>query len=261
MAPAGAARARRGVIRVFAAGPGMKTIRIATYNIHKCQGMDGRVRPERIVRVLEEINADVVALQEVHSVENHRAEADQSRYIAEALDMRFIHAEARKLHGGAYGNVLLSRFPVDSHHNVDITHTGREERSVLRADIAVEGRSLHFFNLHLGTGYFERRFQARALMEHRVLRAPDLSGERIVMGDLNEWTRGLVTHTLTEELRRVDLELPLFRRRTYPALLPFLHLDYIYYEHTLRARDAFFHHSRLSLIASDHLPLVADFDL
>ncbi|MBL8176722.1 MAG: endonuclease/exonuclease/phosphatase family protein [Bryobacterales bacterium] len=241
-----------------AAGPGMRTVRVATYNIHKCQGMDQRTRPERIARVLEEINADVVGLQEVLSIHGHRPESDQAGFLAQALGLHFVHAEARRLHGGIYGNVLLSRFPIGSHDNLDITHVGREERSVLRADIPIDALHLHFFNLHLGTGYFERRFQARALMEHHVLNAPDLSGHRIVMGDLNEWTRGLVTRTLSEEFRRVDLEAPIFRRRTYPALLPFLHLDYIYLENSLRVRDAFFHTSRLALIASDHLPLVAD---
>lgn len=239
----------------------MKSIRVVTYNIHKCVGMDRRFRPDRIVRVLQEVNPDIVALQEVVSIPGHREEADQARFIAEGLGMKYVQAEARKLHGGIYGNVLLSRFPINESHNLDITHTGREERSVLRADIKVDGHSLHFFNLHLGTGFFERRFQARALMEHRVLGSPDLKGPRVVMGDLNEWTRGLVTHTLTEELKRVDLEVPAFRRRSYPALLPLLHLDYIYYENTLRARDAFFHTSRLSLVASDHVPMVADLGL
>ncbi|HUQ91347.1 MAG TPA: endonuclease/exonuclease/phosphatase family protein [Bryobacteraceae bacterium] len=239
----------------------MNTIRVATYNIHKCVGMDGRNRPDRIAKVLREVNADIVALQEVHSVPGHRREADQGRFIAEALGMYHVHAEARKLHGGSYGNVLLTRMPVTAHCNLDITHSGREERCVLRADVLIGTRPLHVFNLHLGTSFFERRFQARALMEHRVLRAADLHGERIVLGDLNEWTRGLVTRTLTEELRRIDLEVPGFRKRTFPALLPFLHLDYIYYEHSLRARDAFFHTSRLALMASDHLPMVADFVL
>lgn len=236
----------------------MRSVRIATYNVHKCQGMDGRTRPERIARVLEEINADVIGLQEVWSIHGHRAEADQAGYIAEALGMHYIHAEARKLHGGVYGNAMLSRFPVEQHGKMDITHVGREERCVLRADIPVEAYRLHVFNLHLGTGFFERRFQARALMEHHLLRAPDLTGHRVVMGDLNEWTRGLVTRTLSDEFRRVDLEAPIFRRRTYPALLPFLHLDYIYLENSLRVKDAFFHTSRLALVASDHLPLVAD---
>lgn len=239
----------------------MRTVRVATYNVHKCQGMDRRTRPERIARVLEEINADVIALQEVLSIPDHRPEADQSKFIADALGMQYIHAEARKLHGGIYGNVLLSRFPVEQHQNVDITHQGREERSVLRADILLNVQRLHIFNVHLGTSFWERRYQARALMEHHVLRAPDLTGHRIVMGDLNEWTRGLVTRTLSEEFRRIDLEVPIFRKRTYPALLPFLHLDYIYFEHTIQARDAFFHTSRLALVASDHLPLVADFSL
>jgi endonuclease/exonuclease/phosphatase family metal-dependent hydrolase len=238
----------------------VRCLRVVTYNTHKCQGMDGRVRPERIARVLQEIHPDVVALQEVLSISDHRPEADQSKFIADALGMNYVHAEARKLGGGAYGNVLMARFPIFASRNLDITHAGREERSVLRGDIPVDGQCLHVFNLHLGTGFLERRFQARALMEHRVLGASDLTGPRIVLGDMNEWTRGLVTRTLTQELKRLDLELPCYRRR-YPGLLPFLHLDYVYYEHTLRARDAFHHSSRLALVASDHLPLVADFEL
>jgi endonuclease/exonuclease/phosphatase family metal-dependent hydrolase len=222
--------------------------------------MDGRFRPERIARVLEEINADIIGLQEVLSLPDRRAEDNQAAFLAEAMKLDYVQVETRKLHGGVYGNVLLTRFPITRFENLDITHIGCEERSVLRADIQVTPqRLLHVFNLHLGTSFFERRYQARALMENRVLRAHDISGERLVIGDLNEWVHGLVTRTLTQELRRVDLEVPLFRRRTFPALLPLLHLDYIYYEHTLRARDAFFHTSRLALMASDHLPLVADF--
>ncbi|MCS7024978.1 MAG: endonuclease/exonuclease/phosphatase family protein [Bryobacteraceae bacterium] len=239
----------------------MRNLRVATYNVHKCRGMDGQVRPDRIARVLEEINADVVALQEVLSIRGHREELDQATYLANCLRMHQVQAQARRIQGGVYGNVLLTRFPIRLWRNLDITHVGREERSVLRADLRVEGRLLHFFNVHLGTSYFERRRQAGALLEGRILRAPDLGGERILLGDLNEWTRGLVTRSLTHELRRIDLEIPSLRRRTYPALLPVLHLDYIYFEHTLRARDAFFHRSRLALLASDHLPLVADFSL
>ena len=238
----------------------MRLVRVATYNVHKCVGMDGRFRPDRIGRVLEEINPDIVALQEVLSVPDRRAEDDQAGFLAEALGFEYVQVEARKLRGGTYGNVLLTRFPITRFENLDITHTGCEERSVLRADVHVTPqRLLHVFNLHLGTSFFERRYQARALMENRVLRADDIKGERLVMGDLNEWVHGLVTRTLTEELRRVDLEVPFFRRRTFPALLPLLHLDYIYYEHTLRARDAFFHTSRMALLASHHLPLVVDF--
>lgn len=239
----------------------MRSLRVVTYNVHKCEGMDRRIRPGRIADVLAEINADVVALQEVLSIPGHREEADQAAFIAKRLGMHQIHAEARRLHGGVYGNVLLTRFPVRTWRNLDISLIDRERRSVLRADLEIDGRRLHFFNVHLGTSYFERRYQAGALLEDRILRAPDLHGERILLGDLNEWTRGLVTRRLTGELRRVDLEVPFFRRRTFPALLPLLHLDYIYYEHTLRARDAFFHHSRLALVASDHVPLVADIAL
>lgn len=236
----------------------MKSLRVATYNIHKCQGMDGRIRPERIARVLEDVNADVVALQEVVSIEGHRPEANQSRFLADALGMHVVQSEARKHNGGVYGNVLLSRQPVLDHRSHDITHGRYEARSVLRADLSVDGRDLHLFNLHLGTGFLERRQQARYLMEREILRAPDLYAPRIVLGDFNEWLRGMVTRTLSEELRRVDLEVPHFCRR-YPALLPFMHLDYIYFESPLRPRDAFVYTSPVALVASDHLPVVADF--
>lgn len=172
--------------------------------------------------------------------------------------MHYSQVETRKLRGGVYGNTILSRFPLNNLCHTDVSHGWREARSVQRGDVCVNGRVLHILNLHLGTGFFERRHQARALVDREVLRASDMTGERFVIGDLNEWTRGLVTRTLTNELRRVDLEVPLFRRR-YPGFLPLLHLDYIYFEHTIGVRDAFFHSSRLSLIASDHLPLVADF--
>lgn len=239
----------------------MRTLRVASYNVHKCQGVDGRVRPDRIARVLEEINADIVGLQEVVSHPERRPEDHQACFLAEACKMDYRQVSTRKHLGGVYGNVILTRFPILLHENVDITRLGREERSVQRVDHKVEGRHLHVFNLHLGTSFFERRHQARSLMENTILRAHNLEGERIVIGDLNEWTRGLVTRTLTQELRRVDLEVPMFRKRTFPALFPLFHLDYIYYEHTLRVRDAFFHHSRLAMMASDHLPLVADFAL
>jgi endonuclease/exonuclease/phosphatase family metal-dependent hydrolase len=159
-------------------------------------------------------------------------------------------------HGGTYGNVVLSRFPVRSWENIDISVAGREERGVLRVDLDTGNGVLHLFNAHLGTGYGERRLQAARLVESDLLRADNLDGPRIVLGDFNEWIRGPVTRTLSAELHRVDRQIWLSRR--YPALLPFLHLDYIYFDR-LRLLDAFFHHTLASLLASDHVPLAADF--
>src|ERR1700730_14771257 len=90
---------------------GMARIRIATYNVHKCQGMDGRVRPQRIAEVLAHVNADVVALQEVLSF-GENGDLDQARFLAQELGYSYALGENRKHRGAAYGNVMLSRLPV-----------------------------------------------------------------------------------------------------------------------------------------------------
>src|SRR5215208_1321516 len=97
-------------------------LRVVTYNVHTCVGLDRRERPGRIAAVLREIEADVVALQEVVSVESDSSrEAHQARFIAEELGCQFHLGENRKHRGGAYGNVVLTRMPVAHCHNYDIT--------------------------------------------------------------------------------------------------------------------------------------------
>ncbi len=236
----------------------MHRFRVATYNIHKCRGVDGRVQPERVARVLEEVNADIVSLQEVVSHEEARSTDHQAAFLAGRLGLFGAMGETRKHRGGAYGNVTLSRWDFKLVRPIDITIGGRERRVALRTDIRLGGHVLHVFNVHLGTGIRERRQQAIRLIDRDLLRAIDISGPRIVLGDFNEWVRGLVTKTLVAEFHLTDLRVHLTRARSYPALLPFLNLDHIYFDHHLRVEKAFFHRSRRSLIASDHLPLVVD---
>jgi endonuclease/exonuclease/phosphatase family metal-dependent hydrolase len=233
-------------------------IRVATYNIHKGRGLDGRTRVERIARVLEAIDADIVALQEVVSHEGFTIEDHQAGYLAQQLGYSYIIGETRKHRGGVYGNVTLSRWGFEQTRHVDLSVSGREERGVLRTDIRLGPRLVHVFNAHLGTGHLERRKQATRLLDRDLLKALDISGPRIVLGDFNEWTRGLVTRTLSGEFHLTDLRIHLPRSRAYPSGLPLLSLDHIYYDHHFRVESAHFHRSRLSLIASDHLPLVAD---
>ena len=236
----------------------MHRFRIATYNIHKCRGVDGRVHPERVARVLEEVNADIVSLQEVVSHEGADIVDHQADFLAGRLGLAGAMGETRKHRGGAYGNVTLSRWDFKLIRPIDLTIGAREQRVALRTDIRIGSHVLHVFNVHLGTAVRERRQQALRLLDRDLLRAIDISGPRIVLGDFNEWVRGLVTKTLVAEFHLTDLHAHLTRARSYPALLPLLHLDHIYCDHHLRVEKAFYHRSRRSIIASDHLPLVAD---
>jgi endonuclease/exonuclease/phosphatase family metal-dependent hydrolase len=240
----------------------MTKIRVATYNVHKCLGLDQRVKPARIAEVLREIKADVIGVQEVLSIENGRKDQHQAQFLAEELSMNLAMGDVRVLRGGLYGNAVLSRFPVRAHCRYDLTVRGREQRGCLRSDVLLPGGEvLHFFNVHLGTAFMERRHQARKLLEEELIRSRNIEGPRVLVGDFNEWTRGLVSQLLAAEFASADIRLHLPWRNTYPGLLPVLHLDHIYYDNDLIVERVASHRSLKSLVASDHLPLYADFVL
>ena len=239
----------------------MSSFRVTTYNIHKCRGLDRRVRPKRIAAVLKEINADVVALQEVVGLDEATRELNQVRAIAEDLELDFRIGENRRIHGAAYGNAVLSRLPITNTHNHDLTCLRYEPRGCLEVALGLDSEtSLEVFNVHLGTGFFERRYQAHRLLEV-IAGDASSSAPRIIVGDFNEWTRGLTTRLLSLHLNSAEPEQRLGRARTYPGVFPILHLDHIYYNSVLKLERIFVHRSRLALAASDHLPIVADFSL
>ena len=237
-------------------------VRIASYNIHKCRGLDRRVDPARIAAVISELDADVVAIQEVIDARNSRPEFDQVRGIQHGLEgYALCFGENRPLHGGRYGNMTLSRFPVQVCKNYDVTWRHRERRGCLRSDLCLpSGTVLHFFNVHLGTSFLERRHQARRLLSDEVLHGREFRGPRMVVGDFNEWTRGLASRLMGNAFEAVDPRKFLRHARTYPGILPFLHLDHIYHDKHLVLKGFSVHRSRKALIASDHLPLVAEFE-
>jgi len=230
-------------------------LRVATYNIHKCRGLDRRTRPDRITAVLAAINADVVALQEV--VGPGLSGPGHAEEIGAALGMGWVFAPTREHRRHQYGNVVLSRLPVRDHTQLDLTWKTCEPRCVQRVAVDLgAGRLVHIYNVHLGTALLERRYQAARLASYVHNRRP--SGPKLVLGDFNEWSRGLATDTLAQKLRSVDLYRHLKRRRTYPGFFPVFHLDHIYFDGDIEIRKVELPRTRLALVASDHLPLVAD---
>ena len=110
--------------------------------------------------------------------------------------------------------------------------------------------------MHLGTAFLERRHQAGRLTT--ILHDKRVGVPKIVLGDFNEWMKGLATSVLSERLQSIDLRTHLKRRRTYPGVFPVLHLDHIYYDGKVEVSKVELPRTRLALMASDHLPLVAD---
>jgi endonuclease/exonuclease/phosphatase family metal-dependent hydrolase len=229
-------------------------LRVATYNIHRCRGLDGRTRPERIAEVLHGVDADVIALQEVVGAgPRHGGHAQE---LGAALGMGWAMAPTRLQRLHAYGNVVLSRFPIVHHVRYDLSWKTCEPRCCQRVDVDLGGRLLHLYNVHFGTAILERRVQAERLAG--IVSDRRVTGPKVVLGDFNEWTRGPASALLSERLHGVDLRAHLRRWRTYPGVLPLVHLDHIYHAGPVDVRRVELVRTRRSLIASDHLPLVAE---
>ena len=232
----------------------MIELRIATYNVHRCRGMDRRIVPSRIVEVLRDVDADVIALQEV--VGAGPQGAGQAEEIGAGLGMGWVMNAVRTLRHHQFGNVILSRHPIVHHSQYDLSWRTCEPRNCQRADLDVSGELLHVYNVHLGTAVLERRYQAKRLAS--FVHDRRVTGPKVILGDFNEWMRGLATKTLSSLFESVDISKHLKRRRTYPGLFPVVHLDHIYYDGPVRVVGVEMPRSRKTLMASDHLPLVAN---
>jgi endonuclease/exonuclease/phosphatase family metal-dependent hydrolase len=220
------------------------TFTVASYNIHKCAGLDRRVDLARIAQVLEEIDADLVGLQEVFR--------PQALELSERLGVQVAMGPTRERDGLPYGNAVLTRLAIRGSRTFDLSRPDREPRGGIRLDLdmPMSDGLLHVFNVHFGLKIRERREQVRMLVREHILH-DELTGPRIVVGDLNEWFPGPVGRTLRRELTGPRI------RRTHPAPLPIFPLDRIYWDRGLGVDGFRVHRSRLARVASDHLPVVA----
>jgi endonuclease/exonuclease/phosphatase family metal-dependent hydrolase len=225
-------------------------MRIATYNVHRAIGTDGRSDPDRILAVLRELDADVVALQEV---EAHDEGADMLAWLGRQLGCSAVPGTTLKRHDGHFGNGLLTRCRLHEKRLTDLSWRGREPRGAITVDVDCAGRPLRVVATHLGLRPAERRDQVQQLLHLFKERPHDRS---VLMGDLNEW---FLWGRPLRRLHRHFRETPSLS--TFPSRLPFLALDRIWaHPHTmLRRVDV--HRTPLAQRASDHLPLVATLEL
>jgi endonuclease/exonuclease/phosphatase family metal-dependent hydrolase len=233
---------------------GVLDLRVVTYNIHRSRGMDRRTRPQRIADVLGPLEADVIALQE--AIGPSATGPGHAELIGAALGMGWIMAPVRELRRHQFGNMILSRFPMWDHAQYDLSWKTCEPRGAQRVAVDAGSGTIHVYNAHLGTALLERRYQAERLANW--VHARKVTGPNLLFGDFNEWSRPLATDILAKRLKSIDLFPYLKRRRTYPGFFPLLHLDHIYYEGNIEVRQISLPRTPKTLMASDHLPLVAD---
>jgi len=221
---------------------------LATYNIHRGIGTDGVADPDRIGRVLREIDADVVALQEVGA--SPAASTDELlAALCAVTGMQAVEGYTLRDGEGHYGNALLTRLAPHTVERLDLSVGEREPRGALIAGIDLADVRLRVVATHLGLRAGERRRQLDWL-EPWLTAAPD--GVTALLGDVNEW------RPLTRIIRQLDTRLGRSpRRASFPAGRPLLALDRIWIHPRERLARLEAHKSPLARVASDHLPVVA----
>jgi endonuclease/exonuclease/phosphatase family metal-dependent hydrolase len=208
---------------------------------------------------------DVVLLQEVDEGVPRSRELDLGRELAEALGFEhFAIGHNVSLRRGRYGNATLSRFPIVRERNIDLTIKTRKRRGCqhTRIELGAGFGVLEAFNLHLGLSAQERRKQVGVLLQSKEMRRVAPETACVVGGDFNDW-RSLLRPMLAEagfasatERARSGVAL-----RTYPSYSPQGGLDRIYFRGPLRLLASRRCRLHLSKVASDHLPIIADFEL
>jgi endonuclease/exonuclease/phosphatase family metal-dependent hydrolase len=228
-------------------------IRVATYNVHRWTGLNGRSRPDpaKAGFVISELGADVIALQEV--LRPTRG-PDPMEDMADTLGLHVAFAAARVHRLGELGNAILSRWPIAGVFVLDLSYSRMERRLAMVAQFHFDGGGiLDVVATHLALGDRTRHRQVRSLLDHPRLQA----GPTVLLGDLNAWRRCKAT-------RALDDELTTHHNRNWPASFPsarpVLSLDRIY-SRGARVVEIATHGTQAARRASDHLPVVARIEL
>jgi len=222
-------------------------ILVATYNVHRWTGLNGRSRPDpaRAGFVISELGADLFSLQEV--LRPDRGD-DPLEALAEALGLHVVFAATRVHKRGEIGNAILSRWPIAGVSMLDLSYNALEKRVAIAAQIKTDEAELDVVATHLALADRTRHRQVRSLLDHPRLRQKPT----LLMGDMNAWRQCQATRELDQLLEHHNHEWP----ASFPAATPMLALDRIYARGLdLIAIEA--HDTRAARRASDHLPVIA----
>ena len=240
--------------------------RLLTYNVHRCVGVDRRLDVGRIAAVIAEHEPDVVCLQELDVGRARTGLVDQAGAIAKRLAMSVHFHAAMKVEAEQYGDAILTPHPerlIKSGALPTVRGVpGLEPRGALWAEIEFEGVAVNVINTHLGLVPREQRLQAAALLGEGWLGHPACTGPTILTGDFNATsiTRPyqILTRKLDDAQRRLGLKPSL---KTFPSGFPAIRIDHCFVSENIRVTGARTGTSPLARMASDHLPLVIDFEL
>lgn len=225
----------------------------ASYNIHKAVGLDRKRDPERILSVLHEIDADIIALQEA----DRRIGARESCIPRSEIDdspWRLVEVAKRPRSIGWHGNALLVRRKFEVHDAEALDLPTLEPRGAACGELTVEGQRIRIIGTHLDLSGLRRRDQIRTLV--RYVESCERGLPTVIMGDFNQW--GRATGAMREFTEGWNVVTP---GRTYPSRQPVATLDRIVATRHWSCDGHQVHRTGLSTLASDHLPISATLEL
>ncbi len=244
-------------------------LRIATHNIHKgFSHFNRRMMVHELRDSLRQLDVDIVFLQEVLGQHHGHAvrfrdwpQQPQYEFLADQVWSDYAYGRNAAYDHGHHGNAIMSRYPIVSAENQDVSFLLLERRGLLHCEIALPGRreSLPCICGHLALTERSRRHQIGALVE-RIQRIVPRDAPLIIAGDFNDW-RNLGGHRLCDILGlREAFQQHGKPARSYPSALPVLRLDRIYVR-GLKVQQAQVHHGLPWSRISDHAPLSAELEL
>lgn len=238
-------------------------LRIVTWNIHKGIGTDRAYRLDRVIQVLRRLDADVACLQEVDEGVPRSSMERQGQRMARELGYPYAALGLNvKVRNGAYGNLTLSRFPLEDVHNVDLTIRPKKRRSGLVTRVRTgPPHGWLLVNVHLGLLNIERRMQMRRLLSH-LFEGARSDQPLVIAGDWNAWGKRFVRSVMKEwgfHLARSNHH-PESGEHTWPSRRPVVALDKILYRDPIRCHHVGSVLDDVTRVTSDHLPLMVELE-
>jgi len=223
-------------------------IQVASYNIHRCIGNDGRFDAERTIEAISQLEADIIALQELETSDD--GGLDLLAHFRDEIGMFAVAGPTVYRHDSHYGNALLCRQEPKDIRLLDISVPHREPRGAISCRLACGKRTISVIATHFGLLPSERRYQAELLLSSMEHKEEEIS---ILMGDINEWFMwGRPLRRLQRHFNTTDSP-----PRTFPARFPLFALDRIWVEPGTHLEQLSVVDTPLTRQASDHLPLTA----
>ncbi len=245
-----------------------RTVRIMTYNVHSCVGMDGKISPERIARAIARHEPDIVALQELDMTKKRTGNIDQPNMIAKHLEMMYHFHPVLQVEEEQYGNAILSRYPIRLMKIEELP--GRAEnahwqpRGALWVAVDInENIRLQVINTHLGLRKKEHWAQVRTLLGSEWLGDLKCDGLTIFLGDFNALPNSKVCRAIKEaSLRDAQETLENYKpQATWFGHMPLRRIDHIFVGNAIEVKNVEVPRTKLDKLASDHLPLIVDVEV